>query len=182
MRRYDKPLAAAKEIAKHFGLEGQQLAEERQVPAEGTKGRFDAVAYQKRLLPDHEALKDCGVASATIRAWGGFYVTGGGALGGRLALPLCDLEGTIKGFVGVALKGEDPDLKYPSGVVVPFFFGVQMVQEERDLHIVTHPLDALRYAEEGYNVIASLTPITRDVLTSLTGLMDAKKITGLEFH
>jgi len=182
IRRFDKPLPAAKEIAKHFGINVAKSADEIAQPTTDQKG-FDASAYQKKLQPTHEALTDCNVSSETIKAWGGGYATGNAALGGRLALPLCDTEGTIKGFFGVALKGEDPDeIKFPQGVVAPFYFGVHMVKEERDLHIVYHPLDALRYAEDGCNVIAMLTPVTRDVLVSLTALMDAKKIRGIEFH
>jgi hypothetical protein len=182
-RRLDKPLPAAKEIAKHFGFNGSQpTREDRQQPAQEPKDGFDPVAYQKRLQPDHEALANCGVTPETIKAWGGGYAVGSGALAGRLVLPLCDTEGIIKGFVGVALKGEDPELKYPKGVTPPFFFGVHMVQEGKDLHLVHHPLDAMRYAEDGYNVIACLTPLTRDVLVSLLGLLDAKRITGWEPH
>ncbi len=183
MRRFDGPLPAANEIAKHFGLIGTQQAQEppKESNPEGT-GRFDALAYRKRLQPNHEALKDCGVSGETIKAWGGGYCATG-ALGGRLSMPLCDIEGTIMGFVGIALKGESPDLKYPKGLIVPFFFGLHMVTEERDLHLVWHPIDALRYSEDGIeNVIASLTPITRDALTNLTDVMDAKGITGLETH
>jgi DNA primase len=183
MRRFDKPLPAAKEIAKHFGINSSEPVEQKaQEPVIKPKGTFDPVAYQKRLQPDHEALAECGVTAETIKAWGGGYATGSGSLAGRLVLPLTDIEGDIRGFVGVALKDEEPDLKYPTGVTPPFFFGVHMVQEGRDLHIVYHPLDALKYADDGYNVIAVLTPLTRDVLVSLLGLMDAKGITGWEPH
>ena len=181
VRRHDKPLAAAKEIQKHFGFDGS-APETQPEPGHKVKRDFDHIGYQKKLLPTHDALAECGVTGETIKAWGGGYATGNGALGGRLALPLCDLDGTINGFVGVTLKGEDPDLKYPNGVVTPFFFGLHMVQAERELHIVYHPLDVLRYAEDGYNVIAALTPLTRDVLAELTTIMDAKAITDLEFH
>jgi len=181
IRRHDKPLQAAREIAKHFGLDGT-TPEKTQESGEKAKQGFDHKAYQRKLQPTHDALKDCGVDFETIKAWGGGYATGSGALGGRLALPLSELDGTINGFVGLALKGEEPSLKYPSGVATPFFFGLHKVQEERDLHIVYHPLDALCYAEDGYNVIASLTPVTREVLTKLIELMDAKNITDLEFH
>jgi len=181
VRRHDKPLAAAREIAKHFGLDGTK-PETPQEPGKHATHGFDHIAYQKRLQPNHEALAECGITGETIQAWGGGFATGSGALGGRLALPVSDNEGRITGFVGIALKGEEPDLKYPQGVIAPFFFGLHMVQEDRALHIVYHPLDALRYAEDGYNVIASLTPFTREVLASLITLMDAKKITDLDFH
>jgi hypothetical protein len=181
VRRFDKPLAAAKEIKQHFGLDGTATEASPEITQQSKRG-FDPIGYQKRLLPGHDALSDCGVTTETIKEWGGGYVTGSGALGGRLGLPLCDLAGIITDFVGVALKGEEPELKYPQGVIAPFFFGLHMVKEERELHIVYNPLDALRYAEDGYNVIASLTPLTRQVLAELITIMDARKITDLEFH
>jgi CHC2-type zinc finger protein len=182
VRHFDKPLLAAREIVQHFGLDGTTPPEAKTETGHTSKKGFDHVAYQKRLQPSHDALNDCGVDFETIKAWGGGYANGNGALGGRLVLPLCELDGTINGFVGVALKGEDPELKYPNGVTVPFFFGLHMVQENRDLHIVYNPLDALRYAEDGYNVIAALIPLTREVLASLITIMNTKNITDLEFH
>jgi hypothetical protein len=93
------------------------------------------------------------------------------------------MNGDCVDFVGVALKEDDePDLKYPQGVSPPTFFGAHKIQAERDLHIVYHPLDVLRYAEDGYNVVAVLCPITREVLLELADLMDAKKVPDLEFH
>ncbi len=183
MRRFDSPVPAAKAIAEHFGLDGgTQPQDQQRQPTQEESGRFDPLTYQKRLQPDHEALAGCGVTGQTIQAWGGGY-SATGTLAGRLSLPVCNIEGKITGFVGVALKGETPDLKYPKGMTVPFFFGLHMLTEGRDLHLVCHPLDALRYHEDGVeNVVTLLTPITRDVLTSLIGLVDAKRIIGIEFH
>lgn len=181
VRRLEKPIAAAREIVQHFRLDGT-TPEKSGEPTEKGKPGFDHKAYQKKLQRAHDALKDCGIDFEVIKAWGGGYATGNGALGGRLALPLCELDGTINGFVGVTLKGEDPELKYPNGVATPYFFGLHMVAAERELHIVYQPLDALRYAEDGYNVIAALTPLTRDLLAELITIMDAKSITDLEFH
>ena len=183
IRRIDRPLPAAQAIAEHFGLSGPSRSEARpHEPVEQGSGRFDPLAYQKRLQVEHEALAACGVSGDTIRAWGGGY-SATGALAGRLSLPLSGIDGAITGFVGVALKDETPDLKYPKGMTVPPFFGLHMLKERSDLHLFWHPLDALRYQEDGIeNVIAMLVPVTRDVLASLIELMSAKGITGVEFH
>lgn len=176
-KKLETPLQAAKEIQAHFGLNGSPPAQ-----PEKPKSDFNARAYQRKLQPHHDALKDCGVSGETIEAWGGGFATGNGALGGRLALPLCDMDGTPTGFVGLSLKDEDPDLKYPAGVEIPHFFGVHKIQGERNLHIVYHPLDVLLYSEDGYNVIAVLCPITHEVLMELAVLMETKRLTDLDFH
>src|ERR1019366_1691094 len=113
VRHYEKSLQAAKEIEKHFGLDGTAPAQPTQQTTQKSKSDFDALKYQKRLQPSHEALRDCGVTTETIKAWGGGYAIGNGALAGRLALPLCEMDGTITGFFGVSLTDEDPMLKYP---------------------------------------------------------------------
>ena len=46
-----------------------------------------------------------------------------------------------------------------------------------------HPLDLLRAVDHNIeNVLALLTPVTADVLTSLKALMEEKNLHTIEFH
>lgn len=182
-RRLDNLLAAAKEIAQHFGIacDGGATPAPADQPQD-TNGGFDLGAFQRRLQPEHEALSECGVSSDTIKTWRGGYSAGAGSLAGRLALPICNADGSIEGFLGVALKGETPEIKYPKRVNPPQLFGSHLVQAGADLHVVQHPLDVLRYTEDGLNVVGVLQPITPDILTALAALMAAKDIQTVEFH
>jgi DNA primase len=179
---------AGQQIAAHFGLNGTtqgagKPADNAPGAADGPQERkssgFDPREYQRSLDSHHEALTGLGISPATIRAFGGGYAAKG-VMRGRLALPICRTDGEITGFMGVAINGETPEILYPKGYTVPFLFGVQRV-EAGVLYLVNHPLDALRATDGGMeNVIASLTPITPDVLTSLQALMRDKDAHTLE--
>jgi DNA primase len=179
---------AGQQIAAHFGLNGTtqgagKAADNAPAASEGAQDRksstFDPREYQRSLDADHDALEALGISSETIRTFGGGYASKG-LMRGRLALPICRVDGEISAFLGLALKGETPDILYPKGYVVPFLFGIQTLGAGT-LYLVNHPLDALRAADSGIeNVIASLTPITPDVLTTLQALMQEKDLHTLE--
>jgi CHC2 zinc finger len=178
---------AAGRIASHFKLNGagQSADNARPQPEAVADGRkpdgFDPRAYQQSLDPAHEALTGLGVSPDTLQLFGGGYAPKG-LHRGRLALPICRCEGTILGFVGIALKGETPELLYPKGFVVPFFLGTQLVKEGT-LYLVQHPLDALHAVDNGVeNVIALLVPLCPDALTSLQALMVGKNCHTLELY
>ena len=165
---------AGRKIAAHFNL-----AQTRK-PAEAENG-FDVGAFQKSLNPDAPELIPLGISADTIRFYNGGYCTKP-SLKGKLALPVCDLTGAIKFFMGIAI--DNREIVYPKlkDFRVPFFYGVDKL-ESGTLHIVYHPFDLLRAVDANIeNVLALLTPVTRDVLTSLKALMDAKDLHTIEFH
>jgi hypothetical protein len=165
---------AGRKIAAHFNLSAPRK------PAEAENG-FDAEVFQRSLNPDAPELALIGISADTIRFYGGGYCTKP-SLKGKLALPVRDIAGTIKFFMGIEI--DNHEIVYPKlkGLVVPFFFGVDKL-EGGTLHIVHHPIDLLRAVDNHIeNVLALLTPVTADVLTSLKTLMDAKDLHTIEFH
>ena len=178
---------AAGRIASHFKLDGaSQSADTSGIRLEATGGGpksegFDPLAYQKSLQPDHEALEELGVSPATIRQLGGGYASKG-VLRGRLALPIYGVEGAIKAFFGLTLKGEQPELLFPKDIVTPYFFNAQNVKEGT-LTLVQDVPALLHAIEHGVdNILCTLRPITPDTLTCLYALMTEKKCTVLEFY
>ena len=165
---------AGRRIAAHFNLSAPRK------PAEAENG-FDAEVFQRSLDPDAPELAPIGISADTLRFYGGGYCTKP-SLKGNLALPVRDIVGTIKFFMGIAI--DNHEIVYPKlkGLVVPFCFGVDKL-EAGTLHIVHHPIDLLRAVDNNVeNVLALLTPVTADVLTSLKALMDAKDLHTIEFH
>ena len=165
---------AGRKIAGHFNLSAPRK------PAEAENG-FDAEAFQKSLNPEAAELAPIGVSADTIRFYGGGFCAKP-SLKGKLALPVCDITGAIMFFMGIAI--DTYEIVYPKlkDFRVPFFFGVNKL-ESGTLHIVHHPIDLLRAADNNIeNVLALLTPVTPDVLTSLKALMEAKDLHTIEFH
>jgi len=178
-RKLTNPRDAAAEIAAHFGAgkvadnaPPQQEVEPSRKPAD-----FDPLAYQQSLDPYHDALSD--FDPGVIKELGGGYSVKG-LNRQRLVLPIYDETRTIKAFVGIALKGEEPDLLYPKGYKPPFYMGCQNIGEGT-LYLSPHPKDMLAAMEGGVtNVLALLRPITADTLVCLTALMRARGCTELE--
>lgn len=138
---------------------------------------FDPLAYLQTLDPDHDSL---GIDGGILRKFRGGY-SSKGLNRGRLVLPIIGAEGEIKAFVGIALKGEDPDLLYPKGYDVPYYMGIEHITAGT-LTVVHHPVDMLKAYEGGLeNIIALLRPITTSTLKCLWALMDDRKCTELEF-
>ena len=177
---------AAGRIASHFKLNGAtqvpDAASSQHEPAAQRKpDGFDPLAYQQTLQADHDALGELGVSPDTIRQLGGGYASKG-VLRGRLALPICIREGTIKAFFGLTLKGETSELLFPKDFVVPYFFNTQNVKEGT-LTLVQDVPALLHAMEHGIdNILCTLRPITPDTLTCLYALMTEKKCTELEFY
>lgn len=179
---------AGQQLAQHFGLNGASQgagkADSNAAPSPERDGSrkqstFDPLEYQKKLQPEHEALDVLGVSPATIRKLGGGYASSG-ALRGRLALPIHGTEG-IKGFFGLTLKGETPELVFPKDFVVPYYFNSQSVTEGT-LTLVQDVTALLNAIENGIeNIICTLRPITADTLTCLRTLMVEKNCSELVF-
>lgn len=154
-------------------------ARPQQEVADGRKSAdFDPLAYQKTLDPFHDALGDFDMG--TVKELGGGY-SSKGLNRGRLVLPIRNLDGSIKAFVGISLKGEEPALLFPKGYLVPYFMGVERVREGV-LYVVAGPVELIGALTGGMeNTVALLRPITPDTLTSLKELMTSRNCDTLEF-
>jgi DNA primase len=176
-----KQKEAAGRIAQHFNLEGAGTADANASPSPKQEGSrkatgFDPLEYQQSLDPDHDALVYSGGA---VRALGGGYASKG-LLRGKLALPICDQDGTISAFVGIAPDGKDDEPIFHKGYVPPFFMGMEHINEGT-LYLVHHPKDMVSAFEGGVeNVLALLQPITRETLICLLAVMKDKKCSELE--
>jgi DNA primase len=177
---------AAQRIAAHFEIGGMTKAAEPKTETAPTAPEprasgFDPKAYQASLEPAHPALKAYGIPEQTIRDFDGGYCSRG-LNRGRLVLPIHDEAGTILAFMGLALKGEQPDILYPKGFEPPNFFNLHRVNSGA-LYLVQTPKDVLR-AWDGQltDVICPLTTLTPDVLDSLVAFMRQRDIDGLEFY
>jgi len=184
---------AAQRIAAHFGINGAAIGadagqggvegkpEAPAQPAQATPAGFDAKTYQATLDPAHPALKECGVSEQTIRDFGGGYCARG-LHRGRLVLPVHDGEGAILAFMGMALKGEQPDILYPKGFTPPAFFNVHRV-EGNTLYLVHSPRDVLRaWDAQLVDVICPLKPITPELLDALAAAMRERRCETLEAY
>jgi DNA primase len=169
---------AAERIAARFGIGdvARRTAEEgRPVEAEPVKpaaSGFDPKAYQASLDPAHPALKEAGFREETIRDFDGGFCSRG-LHRGRLVLPVHDGRGVILGFMGLALKGERPDVLYPKGFdpgVVPFF-NLHRVGKGT-LYLVQTPRDVLRAWDANLlDVVCPLVPLTPGLLEVLVTAM-----------
>lgn len=168
---------AAGLIAQHFGIAGTVQSNgtgNRTVPATtppAPKG-FDPESYAQRLDPAHEALASLGLSPDTLKDWKSGYATTG-TNRARLALRLDDRAGKCVGYLGYALKGEQPKIIAPNGVnVAEHIFGAVRVKPGH-IYLVKDPLEVLRAYENGVtNVVSFLTDITPASLTMLTSLCD----------
>lgn len=134
-----------------------------------------------RLDPVHTALKDCGFPEQTIRDFAGGYCTRG-LNRGRLVLPIHDGGGTILAFMGLALKGEQPDILFPKGFDPPNFFNLHRVGSGT-LYLVQTPRDVLRAWDANLlDVVCPLVPLTPDVLDSLAASMRERGCDTLETY
>ncbi|OJW18777.1 MAG: hypothetical protein BGO51_15515 [Rhodospirillales bacterium 69-11] len=181
------PRDAAQLIADHFKVNGGgKPADNAPAASEGPQERkpagFDPLAYQRSLDPAHVALKDCGVPEATIRDFDGGYC-GKGLNRGRLTLPVHDAKEELLAFMGLALKGEQPDIQYPKDFVPPPFFNLHRVADGGTLFLVQTPRDVLRAWDNNLtDVVCPLLPLTLASLEFLTAFMREKEIAELEFY
>jgi DNA primase len=176
---------AAQRIATHFRLDGttgpEPASETQGTAPEARAGTFDAKTYQASLEPAHPALKDCGIPEQTIRDFDGGYCSRG-LNRGRLVLPVHDLSGNVLAFMGLALKGEQPDILYPKGFEPPNFFNLHRVGIGT-LYLVQTPHDVLRAWDGNLaDVICPLAPLTPDTLEALSTFMRERKCDTLEFY
>jgi DNA primase len=180
------PKEAALRIARHFGLVAAGAAPDQPQADAGTRperppGGFDAKAYQASLDPAHPALKDCGIPEQTIRDFEGGHCSRG-LNRGRLVLPIHDDKGTVLAFMGLALKGEQPELLLPKGFEPPGFFNLHRVGSGV-IYMVQTPQDVLRaWDAKLTDVICPLSPLTPDVLDALAAFMRERRCDALEFY
>jgi DNA primase len=184
---------AGQQIAAHFGLNGAaqgacKAADNpppRHEPEVDRKAAgFDPLEYHRSLDPSHAGLKDCGIPPATIRDFDGGYCSKG-LNRGRLTLPVHDAGGSILGFMGLALKGEQPEIQFPKAFEPPAFFNIHRAAKQRSgsLFIVATPLDVLRAWDNGLlDVICPLVPVTAPVLDQLAAFMRERDIAELEWY
>ena len=175
----------AQRIAQHFGQGGAATAtppnEATKPPLDTHASGFDPKAYLASLDPTHAALKDCGVQEQTIRDFDGGYCTRG-LNRGRLVLPIHDGGGTVLAFMGLALKGEQPEILFPKGFDPPHFFNLHRVGTGT-LYLVQTPRDVFRAWDANLaDVICPLVPLTPDVLDSLAASMRERGCDTLETY
>jgi hypothetical protein len=165
---------AGNAIAAHFGVESARPAQHaRPTPT------FDALAYQARLDPEHEALACLKLSSGIIREFGGGYC-GKGKLGGHLALPIYEGD-TIVSFFGISVEDNKPWLKFARDQDEAAIFNANRLVEGEMLTVTTHPLSVLRAVENGdTQTVAIFTPYTPDALRRIAALMDRLKIEDAE--
>jgi DNA primase len=175
----------AQRIAQHFGQTGTTAVtppnSATKPPPDAHASGFDPKVYQASLDPAHAALKDCGAQEQTIRDFDGGYCTRG-LNRGRLVLPIHDGAGTILAFMGLALKGEQPDILFPKGFEPPNFFNLHRVGPG-SLYLVQTPRDVLRAWDANLlDVICPLVPLTPDVLDCLAASMRERGCDTLETY
>ncbi|MFN3658186.1 MAG: CHC2 zinc finger domain-containing protein [Pseudolabrys sp.] len=166
-------------IAQQFGISGTVPSTVKstvtvQSPPKKTAERhsFDPEAYAQRLEPANELLSPLNLSPETLTEWKSGYANHG-THRGRLALRLDDRHGKCVGYLGYALKGEQPKITAPNGVnVAEHIFGANRVKAGT-LYLVRDPVQVLQAYESGVeNVVCFLTDITPASLTILTSLMD----------
>jgi DNA primase len=173
-------------LAQHFGLDGTgKAADNAPAASEGKQERkaagFDPLEYQRSLDPSHAGLKDCGIPEATIRDFDGGYCVKG-LNRGRLTLPVHDAEGNILGFMGLALKGEQPAIQFPKDFQIPPFFNLHRQEKGGTLVMVQRPMDVLRAWDNGLqDVVCPFAPLTPELLDYLAAFMRRIERTELEF-
>ena len=93
-----------------------------------------------------------------------------------------DAEGTILGFMGLALKGEQPELLFPKGFEAPPFFNLHRVGAGV-LTLVSSPRDVLRAWDNSLrDVVCPLVPLTPLHLDVLAAFMRERQCEALEFY
>jgi DNA primase len=162
--------------AKHASATGSATAP----PSPERKG-FDAEKYAAGLDPEHASLEPLGISADTYRNWKAGF-SSSGVNRGRLALPICTRDGTVIGYCGRAITGEQqPALIFPNGLVPSeHIFGADRAGAG-ELVLVRDPLDVLKAAEDGIeNVVCFFTEgISSAQLQYLSALMDEKHIESL---
>ena len=176
-------LAAARELHAHFlatssGNTSSDTSPQPKPQAE-KKGAFDAEKYLKTLEPEHEAVSKLGVSAETLREWKAGY-SASGVNRGRLALPITTTDGTIVGYMGMTLVGEEPPLKFHGLNPAEYLFGADRVKEG-ELTVVRDAVAVLTAAENGVdNCVCFLTEaLCVEQFEVLVALMHARGITSV---
>ena len=173
---------AAIELAKLCGVSLTPV-EDRKPPAPQIAERkgFDAEKYAAGLDPSHTALEALGVSPETYRSWKAGY-SPSGVNRGRLALPVAARDGTIIGYCGRALSGDQqPSLIFPNGLTPSeHIFGADRVRDG-ELILVRDVIDVLKASENGIeNVVSFLTEtVSSAQLQYLSALMDEAHVETL---
>ncbi len=157
---------------------GDRADSVRTVPAAPTERRatFDPAEYAMSLQTSREVLEGLGLLPETARAWKCGITTKGviHKSGGRLALPVCDLDGTVKAYISRALDG--PQLLWHNGFdASAWVFGADRLEGE--FRIVRDPLDVILIDQAtGEKAVCFLTEtISGEQVERLAAIMDAKK-------
>jgi DNA primase len=151
---------AGKHLADHFGIGNTHSPKPTAPPEqkrEPTRHQFDPEAYATRLDASHPALEALGLAPDTLREFRAGYATTG-VNRGRLAVAVADKDGNILGFVGRALKDEQPALIAPNGLDLrSVIFNVHRADGE--VRMVRDILGVLQAHELGETAICFLTEL-----------------------
>ena len=105
---------AAEFLAEVTGQGSEADDHRRTVPGERSKEAAKSLQPLAYLQAEHEAVAGLGLAPETCTAFGAGYAPKG-IMRGRLAIPIRDALGNLAGYCGQAVKGESPELIFPSG-------------------------------------------------------------------
>jgi hypothetical protein len=171
----------ASELMEHFGTGRNSSATVRTVPT-GTpspQGGGDSAALLRiaeTLQPDHASLEPLGLSVETLRHFSAGWKPRG-LLQGKLAIPIHQFDGTLRGYCGQSLNPLEPQqLEFPKNFAVKeFIFNAHRI-ESGELRIMSDVLSVLQAFEGGEtNVVSFLTEMVDTEQTErLTALLDAK--------
>lgn len=144
---------------------------------------FQAGVVKAQEQTDWETRDTLSVSSETLAYFGAGYAPKG-MMQGRLAVPLHDNEGNLLAYVGVALKPEEPQVRYkfPKDFVPALIFNAHRI-EAGVLYVITKGdiLSVLQAHENGVtNCVAVMGNLTVDQTERLLALMRDKGIDALE--
>lgn len=175
---------AADKIAMHLGLDGgTQVPMTRSEPAKTAAEKKNRLQPLDYLQTDWHTRETLSVSPATLAHFGAGYAPKG-MMQGRLAVPLHDNDGTLVAYVGVALRQEEPQVryKYPKDFVPDLIFNAHRI-EAGILYVITKGdiLSVLQAYENGVtNCVAVIGNFTVDQTERLLTLMRSRGIEALE--
>jgi len=175
--------AAALAIQEHLGGTVHGATVHRAPVPEGNRAAPQLQQILERLQPEHEAIQKLGISPQTAADFeSGFEKAG--LLRGRYGVALRDPQGTLTGFVGIALSpDQSPRLKFPESIdPAAILFNAHRVAQGGDLFVCRSPLEAILAVENGApidSVIAFATPlVSPQQWEMLASFMDEHQIEG----
>ena len=174
---------AADKIVTHLGLDGGKQAPAKDAPAKPAAEKKTGLQPLDYLQTDWDTRDTLSVSPETLAYFGAGYAPKG-MMQGRLAVPLHDKDGNLLAYVGVALKPEEPQVRYkfPKDFSPDLIFNAHRI-EAGVLYVITKGdiLSVLQAYENGVsNCVAVMGNFTVDQTERLLALMRDKGTEALE--